>query len=141
MDFDDRRCDIVKLSIINEDSTQRVISRTIRKNFLMNWSDEDEYLGGESILDIMACDNTNWYYYEDEEENNDSDVISLKVKTKLDEDPLVDLARNHPDAHVRIAAISHIKDNVELSNIIKDDCDKTVKKASLDRLEELFIND
>jgi hypothetical protein len=104
----------------------------------MNWSDEDEYLGGESILDIMACDDTHWYYDEDED-NNEEDVISLKVTPKLDEDPMIDLARNHPETHVRIAAIGHINDNIALSKIIKEDPEIIVKKASLDRLEELFI--
>lgn len=132
MDFyDERHPDLIKLSIKNSDSTQRVISRNMKDKIHMDWSDEDEYLGGESVLDMMVFDKTNWTV------DYSGDVI--KVTATLDEEPLVEIAKNHPQDYVRIAAISHIEDNQVLCSIIKNDSDVNVKKAGLNRLEELFI--
>ena len=136
MDFDDdSRCDLIKLFIKNEDSAQRVVSGSIRGNVRLTWNDEEEYLGGESILDIMACDYTHWHFKESEDED-----IDFVVESELDEDPLVELAKTHPESHVRMAAISHIQDNTVLCSIIKNDPEKIVKKACISRLEELFID-
>ena len=135
MDFNDiNRCDLIKASIKNEELAQRVVGSTIRGHMHMDWSDDDDYLGGESILDIMASDNTDWEVTEDKNDSN-----KLKVVSKINEEPLIELAKHHPQSNVRISAIGHITDHVELSNIVKDDPDVDVKRASLARLEELFI--
>jgi hypothetical protein len=135
MDFnDDKRCDLIKVSIKNEDLAQRVEGSTIRNHMHMDWSKDDDYLGGESILDISACDNTNWDITVDPEDGH-----ILKVESKINEEPLIDLAKNHPRSNVRISAISHITDHIELSNIIRNDPDIEVRKAGLERLEELYV--
>ena len=135
MDFNDlNRCDLIKVSIRNEELAQRVVGSNIRHHMHMDWSDDDDYLGGESILDIMASDNTDWEVTQDK-----NDDLKLTVESKVNEEPLIELAKNHPQSNVRISAISHITDHIELSIIIKDDPDIEVKKAGLARLEELFI--
>ena len=135
MDFNDiNRCDLIKASIKNEELAQRVVGSTIRSHMHMDWSDDDDYLGGESILDIMASDNTDWEVSEDKNDKN-----KLTVVSKINEEPLIELAKHHPQSNVRISAISHITDHLELSGIIKNDPDTDVKKAALARLEELFI--
>lgn len=135
MDFNDmNRCDLIKVSIKNEELAQRVVGSNIRHHMHMDWADDDDYLGGESILDIMTSDNTDWEVSVDK-----NDDKKLTVESKINEEPLIDLAKHHPQTNVRISAISHITDHLELSNIIKDDADMEVKKAALARLEELFI--
>lgn len=135
MDFNDiNRCDLIKVSIKNEELSQRVVGSSIRNHMHMDWSDDDDYLGGESILDIMTSDNTDWEVTVDK-----NDDLHLTVESKINEEPLIDLARHHPQSNVRISAIAHITDNVELSNILKEDSDIEVKKAALARLEELFL--
>lgn len=128
------RCDLIKVSIKNEELAQRVVGSNIRHHMHMDWADDDDYLGGESILDIMTSDNTDWEVSVDK-----NDDKKLTVESKINEEPLIDLAKHHPQTNVRISAISHITDHLELSNIIKDDADMEVKKAALARLEELFI--
>lgn len=66
-------------------------------------------------------------------------VVKLRVTTGKDEGPLIDLALNHPESHVRIAAVKKIENTDVLTGIIINDADKTVKQASLDRLAELYI--
>ena len=135
MDFNDlNRCDLIKVTIRNEELAQRVVGSNIRHHMHMDWSDDDDYLGGESILDIMACDNTDWDVTKDK-----NDDVRLTVESKINEEPLIELAKHHPQSNVRISAISHITDHLELSNIIKDDPDIEVRKAGLARLEELYL--
>ena len=53
---------------------------------------------------------------------------------------MIDLALNHLEPHVRIAAIKKIVNPAVLTSIItKDDEDKEVKKACLNRLDELYV--
>ena len=160
MDFDERRIDLVKTSIQNVSSGQKIISKVLDNKVHVHWPKEDEYLGNESILDHLTCDDANWAYDECEQiivereipgdgqisskssedaETEEVKVVKLKVRTRKDEDQLVDLALNHPETHVRIAAIKKIENSEVLASIITDDPDKSVKKASLDRMNELFI--
>lgn len=159
MDFDERRIDLVKTSIKNVNSGQKIISKALDNKVHVHWPKEDEYLGNESILDHLTCDDANWSYeYLGEDvverqvpgdgqvpagsdiETEEVTVVKLKVKTGKDEEPLIDLALNHPETHVRIAAIKKIESPVVLSSIIVNaDELKEVKKASLNRLDELYI--
>lgn len=158
MDFDERRIDLVKTSIQNVNSGQKIISKVLDNKVHVHWPKEDEYLGSESILDHLTCDDANWAYDEggqivverdipgdgqmsrsEENEKEEVTVVKLKVRTRKDEESLVDLALNHPETHVRIAAIKKIENSNVLTNIIVNDEDKDVKQASLDRLSELYI--
>lgn len=161
MEFDERRIDLVKSSIENVDSGQKIISKALDNKLHVNWPKDDEYLGNESILDHLTCDNANWTYEEIEQVTIERDkhvlkritkeedaipetekvtIVKLKVNTRKDEESLVELAKNHPEPHVRIAAIKKIENGLVLSSIITDDEEeKSVKKASLDRLNELYI--
>lgn len=174
MEFDERRIDLVKASIQNRSSGQKIVSKALDNKVHVHWPKEDEYLGMESILDHLTCDDANWSYTElgevkvcllpplkitdkdkyakemvsdeqiDEEEAEEEEIIEktiirLKVNTRKDEAPLVELALTHPESHVRIAAIKKIENNAVLCSIIVNDEDKTVKQASLDRLAELYI--
>ena len=160
MEFDERRIDLVKSSIENVDSGQKIISKALDNKLHVNWPKDDEYLGNESILDHLTCDNANWTYEELGEVTIERDkhvlkritkeedaipeketvtIVNLKVNTRKDEETLVELALNHPEPHVRIAALKKIENSAVLCSIITDDEDKEVKKASLDRLNELFI--
>lgn len=160
MEFDERRIDLVKSSIENVDSGQKIISKALDNRLHVNWPKDDEYLGNESILDHLTCDNANWTYEEIEQVNIERDkhvlkritkeedaipekekvtVVKLKVNTRKDEETLIELAKEHPEPHVRIAAIKKIENSNVLCSIITDDDDKSVKKASLDRLNELYI--
>ncbi|MBQ8017692.1 MAG: hypothetical protein IJ258_06250 [Methanobrevibacter sp.] len=160
MDFDERRIDLVKTSIKNVNSGQKIISKVLDNKIHVHWPKEDEYLGNESIYDHLTCDDANWSYVEGEEvlvereiagdgqissknaddvETEEVKVLKIKVNTGLDENPLIDLALNHPESHVRIAAIKKLGNVQVLSSIIVNDEDKQVKKASLNRLEELYI--
>ncbi len=161
MDFDERRIDLVKTSIQNVNSGQKILSKVLDNKVHVHWPKEDEYLGNESILDHLTCDDANWSYVEEEEivvertiagdgqisgknaddmETEEVRVMKLKVHTSLDEEPLIDLALNHPESHVRIAAIKKIENSEVLHKIIVNDEDKSVKKASLNRLDELYIS-
>ena len=160
MDFDERRIDLVKTSIKNVNSGQKIISKVLDNKVHVHWPKEDEYLGNESIYDHLTCDDANWSYLEGDEvvvereiagdgqisnkssedvETDEVRVVKLKVKTRKDEEPLIDLALNHPEVHVRIAAVKKIENPEVLSSVIVNDEDKSVKKASLDRLGELYI--
>ena len=159
MDFDERRIDLVKTSIKNVNSGQKIISKALDNKVHVHWPQEDEYLGSESILDHLTCDDANWSYEylgEDvierpipntakvpdgkDNEKEEVTIVKLKVRTGKDEAPLVDLALNHPETHVRIAAIRKIESpNVLTGIIVKDGEVKEVKKACLDRLDELYI--
>ncbi|WP_405295006.1 hypothetical protein [Methanobrevibacter sp.] len=160
MDFDERRIDLVKTSIQNVNSGQKIISKVLDNKVHVHWPKEDEYLGNESILDHLTCDDANWAYDEggqivvereipgdgqisnkssDDVKKEEVTVVKLKVHTRKDEASLVDLALNHPEPHVRIAAIKKIENSNVLTNIIVNDEDKTVKQAGLDRLSELFV--
>ena len=159
MDFDERRIDLVKTSIKNVNSGQKIISKALDNKVHVHWPKEDEYLGSESILDHLTCDDANWDYeylgesvverqvHGDGQKAHGGDieteqvvVAKLKVKTGRDENPLIDLALNHLEPHVRIAAIKKIVNpNVLTAIIVKESEDKEVKKACLDRLDELYI--
>lgn len=174
MEFDERRIDLVKASIQSRKSGQKIVSKALDNKVHVHWPKEDEYLGMESILDHLTCDDANWGYEElgevkvcelpiekisnkdkyskemvsdkklEEAESKVEDIkekviIRLKVETRKDEGPLVELALNHPESHVRIAAIKKIENSTILSSIIVNDEDKNVKQASLDRLSELYI--
>lgn len=159
MDFDERRIDLVKTSIKNVNSGQKIISKALDNKVHVHWPKEDEYLGNESILDHLTCDDANWSYehlgediverqvpgdgqkaHGGDIETEEVKVVKLRVKTGKDENPLIELALNHPENHVRIAAIKKIASpNVLTAIIVKDGEDKDVKKACLDRLDELYI--
>ena len=159
MDFDERRIDLVKTSIKNVNSGQKIISKALDNKVHVHWPKEDEYLGNESIFDHLTCDDANWTYEElgnsvverqvqgdgqkahgGDIETEEVTVVKLKVKTGKDENPLIELALNHPEPHVRIAAIKKIVNPSVLTGIIvKDDEDKEVKTACLNRLDELYI--
>ncbi|WP_296786388.1 hypothetical protein [Methanobrevibacter sp.] len=159
MDFDERRIDLVKTSIKNVNSGQKIISKSLDNKVHVHWPKEDEYLGNESILDHLTCDDANWAYeylgeavverqvpgdgqkaHGGDIETEEVKVVKLRVTTGKDENPLIDLALNHPEPHVRIAAIKKIVNPAVLTSIItKDEEDKEVKKACLDRLDELYI--
>ena len=159
MDFDERRIDLVKTSIKNVNSGQKIISKALDNKIHVHWPKEDEYLGNESILDHLTCDDANWSYehlgeavverqvsgdgqkaHGGDIETEEVKVVKLRVKTGKDEGPLIDLALNHPEPHVRIAAVKKIANpNVLTAIIVNHDEDKEVKKACLDRLDELYI--
>lgn len=160
MDFDERRIDLVKTSIKNVNSGQKIISKVLDNKVHVHWPKEDEYLGSESILDHLTCDDANWAYekgdnvtveriipekgqasgkHEDDMDKEKVTVVKLRVTTGKDEGPLIDLALNHPESHVRIAAVKKIENTDVLTGIIINDADKTVKQASLDRLAELYV--
>lgn len=158
MDFDERRIDLVKTSIKNVNSGQKIISKVLDNKVNVFWPKEDEYLGNESIYDHLTCDDANWSYSEGGQvtieraipgdgqisdkgnpETEEVTVVKLKVNTTKDEGPLIKLALEHPETHVRIAAIKKITNPTILASIIVNDDDNSVKKASLNRLDELFI--
>lgn len=158
MDFDERRIDLVKTSIKNVNSGQKIISKVLDNKVNVFWPKEDEYLGNESIYDHLTCDDANWSYSNEGQvtiereipgdgqisdaedfETEDVTIVKLKVNTNKDEGRLIELALNHPKSHVRIAAINKITNSNVLTSIIVDDEDTNVKKASLNRLNDLFI--
>lgn len=160
MEFDERRIDLVKTSIQNVNSGQKIVSKVLDNKVHVHWPKEDEYLGNESILDHLTCDDANWGFDDGEQvvveriipgdgqiskksreelETEKVNVVKLKVHARKDEQPLIDLALNNPEVHVRIAAVKKIENTDVLTSIIVNDEDKTVKQASLDRLSELYI--
>ena len=168
MDFDERRIDLVKSSLQNKITGQRIITNVLDNRIRSHWPKEDEYLGRESVFDVMVCNNSNWEYEEVErevieivrddfrssgaklvdedeekitppEETEEITIIHLKASARKDEEPLIDIALNNPEPHIRIAAVNQIKDSKVLCRIIKDDVDKGVKKACLNRLNELYV--
>ena len=160
MDFDERRIDLVKTSIKNVNSGQKIVSKVLDNKIHVHWPKEDEYLGNESIYDHLTCDDANWNYEYDgveeidrivsgdgqvpagsEVETEKVRVVKLKVKTGKDEEPLIDLALNNPEPHIRIAAINKLYSPRILTMIIvNDEEDSEVKKACLNRLNELYID-
>ena len=123
MDFDERRIDLVKTSIKNVNSGQKIISKSLDNKVHVHWPKEDEYLGNESILDHLTCDDANWAY-----EYLGEAVVERQVPG------------DGQKAHGGDIAIKKIVNPAVLTSIItKDEEDKEVKKACLDRLDELYI--
>lgn len=159
MDFDERRIDLIKSSIQNVNSGQKIVFKALDNKINVNWPKEDEYLGYESIYDHLTCDNANWKYEYVGEEVIERDIpgegrvtdgsdiqsekvtiVKLKVETGKDEDPLIDLALNNLEQNIRIAAVKKLYNPDILCRIIvNDDDDVEVKKACLERLDELYI--
>ncbi|MBQ6099521.1 MAG: hypothetical protein IJL02_06630 [Methanobrevibacter sp.] len=138
MDFDIRRVDSVKLLIKNIESHQQVEAKYMDDNVNLNRPENYEYRYGDSVLDVMTMDNTNWHFEKDWIKSTKNKEY-IKVTSKKDVGQFIDLAKNHPEAYVRIAAIEKIADDEVLLDIIKNDDDETVKKASFKRLEELYL--
>ena len=99
----------------------------------MTRPEDYEYDSGEALFDILTLENSNWSF------KKVKDKAEIKVETRFDEDELVNLALNHSENHVRIAAIGKIKNDNVLLKIIQKDLDDDVKKAALERLSELHI--
>ena len=133
MDFDIRRADLVKMTIKNTESGQKIVSDCLENKIHMTRPEDYEYDSGEALFDILTLENSNWQF------KKEKDKPRIKVKTRFDEDELVNLALNHSESHVRIAAIRKIKSDSALLKIIQKDSDDEVKKAALDRLSELHI--
>lgn len=133
MDFDIRRADLVKMSIKNTQSGQEIVSQCIENKIHMTRPEDYEYDSGEALFDILTLENSNWQF------KKIKDKAEIKVETRFDEDELVDLALNHPESHVRIAAIHKIYNDNVLLRIIQKDSDDEVKQNALDRLSELHI--
>lgn len=133
MDFDIRRADLVKMTIKSADSGQEIVSDCLENKIHMTRPEEYEYDSGEALFDILTLENSNWQY------TKEKDKPVIKVETRFDEDELIDLAINHPESHVRIAAIGKINDNDVLLNIVQKDSEDEVKQAALDRISQLHI--
>lgn len=133
MDFDIRRADLVKMTIKNKESGQKIVSDCLENKIHMTRPEGYEYDSGEALFDILTLENSNWQF------KKEKDKPRIKVETRFDEDELVNLALNHSESHVRIAAIRKIKSDSVLLKIIQKDSDDEVKKAALDRLSELHI--
>lgn len=133
MDFDIRRADLVKMTIKNADTGQEIVSDCMENKIHMTRPEDYEYDSGEALFDILTLENSNWYF------KKEKDKAKIKVETRFDEDELVNLAVNHQESHVRIAAIGKIKNDNVLLRIIQRDSDEEVKKAALQRLSELHI--
>lgn len=138
MDFDIRRVDSVKILIKNVDSHQEVVAKYMDDNVNLDRPENYEYRYGESVLDVMTLDDTNWHFEKDWVKST-KNKEHIKVTSKRDDRTLIDLAKNHPEAHVRIAAINKITDSGVLCGIISTDDDNLVKTVCLERLNELFI--
>lgn len=133
MDFDIRRADLVKMTIKSADSGQEIVSDCLENKIHMTRPENYEYDSGEALFDILTLENSNWQY------TKEKDKPVIKVETRFDEDELIDLAINHPESHVRIAAIGKINDNDVLLNIVQKDSEDEVKQAALDRISQLHI--
>ncbi|WP_405290696.1 HEAT repeat domain-containing protein [Methanobrevibacter sp.] len=133
MDFDIRRADLVKMTIKNAESGQEIVADCLENKIHMTRPEDYEYDSGEAVFDILTLENSNWYY------KKEKDKAKIKVETRFDEDELVNLAINHPESHVRIAAIGKINNDNVLLRIVQKDSDEEVKKAALERLSELHI--
>ena len=133
MDFDIRRADLVKMTIKNSETGQEIVSDCLENKIHMTRPEEYEYDSGEALFDILTLENSNWQF------KKEKDKPKIKVETRFDEDELVNLAINHPESHVRIAAIGKIKNDNVLLKIVQKDSDGEVKKAALNRLSELHI--
>lgn len=133
MDFDIRRADLVKMTIKNAETGQEIVSDCMENKIHMTRPEEYEYDSGEALFDILTLENSNWHF------EKEKDKTKIKVETRFDEDELINLALNHPETHVRIAAIGKIKNDNVLLRIVQKDSDEDVKKAALERLSELHI--
>ena len=133
MDFDIRRADLVKMTIKNAESGQEIVSDCLENKIHMTRPEDYEYDSGEAVFDILTLENSNWYF------KKEKDKAKIKVETRFDEDELVNLAINHPESHVRIAAVGKINNDNVLLRIVQKDSDEEVKKAALERLSELHI--
>ncbi|WP_405275657.1 HEAT repeat domain-containing protein [Methanobrevibacter sp.] len=133
MDFDIRRADLVKMTIKNAESGQEIVADCLENKIHMTRPEDYEYDSGEAVFDILTLENSNWYF------KKEKDKAKIKVETRFDEDELVNLAINHPESHVRIAAIGKINNDNVLLRIVQKDSDEEVKKAALERLSELHI--
>jgi hypothetical protein len=133
MDFDIRRADLVKMTIKNAESGQEIVSDCLENKIHMTRPEDYEYDSGEALFDILTLENSNWQY------KKEKGKAKIKVETRFDEDELINLAMNHPESHVRIAAIGKINDNDVLLKIIQKDSDNEVKQVALERLSELHI--
>lgn len=138
MDFDIRRVDSVKILIKNTESHQEIEAKYMDDNVNLDRPEKYEYRYGDSVLDVMTMDDTNWHFEKDWIKSTKGKEF-IKVSSKRDDGQLIELAFNHPKAYVRIAAIEKISNDEVLHEILKTDDDVSVKKASLKRLEELYI--
>ncbi len=135
MDFDIRRADLVKMTIKNTETGQEIVSDCLENKIHMTRPENYEYDSGEALFDILTLENSNWQF------KKEKDKPKIKVETRFDEDELVNLALNHLESHVRIAAIGKIYDDDVLLKIVQKDSDDEVKKAALERLSALHIKD
>ncbi|WP_405284780.1 HEAT repeat domain-containing protein [Methanobrevibacter sp.] len=133
MDFDIRRVDLVKMTIKNAESGQEIVSDCLENKIHMTRPEDYEYDSGEAVFDILTLENSNWQF------KKEKGKAKIKVETRFDEDELINLAVNHPENHVRIAAIGKINDDDVLLKIIQKDSENEVKQAALERLSELHI--
>lgn len=133
MDFDVRRADLVKMSIKSSESGQEIMSQCLENKIHMTRPEDYEYDSGEALFDILTLENSNWQY------KKVKDKAEIKVETRFDEDELVELALNHSESHVRIAAIGKIYNDNVLLRIIQKDSDDEVKQAALERLSQLHV--
>ena len=134
MDFDIRRADLVKMTIKSTETGQEIVSDCLENKIHMTRPEDYEYDSGEALFDILTLENSNWHF------KKEKDKAKIKVETRFDEDELVNLAVNHPESHVRIAAIGKIKNDNVLLRIVQKDSDDEVKKVALERLSELHIS-
>ena len=134
MDFDIRRADLVKMTIKSTETGQEIVSDFLENKIHMTRPEDYEYDSGEALFDILTLENSNWHF------KKEKDKAKIKVETRFDEDELVNLAVNHPESHVRIAAIGKIKNDNVLLRIVQKDSDDEVKKVALERLSELHIS-
>lgn len=133
MDFDIRRADLVKMTIKNAESGQEIVSDCLENKIHMTRPEDYEYDSGEAVFDILTLENSNWQF------KKEKGKAKIKVETRFDEDELINLAVNHPENHVRIAAIGKINDDDVLLKILQKDSENEVKQAALERLSELHI--
>lgn len=138
MDFDIRRADSVKILIKNIESHQEIEAKYMDDNVNLGRPDNYEYRYGDSVMDVMTMDDTNWHFEKDWIKSTKAKEY-LKVTSKRDDNQLIELAQNHPEDYVRIAAIEKIDKDEVLLDIIRNDEDKAVKKACFKRLEELYL--
>ena len=134
MDFDIRRADLVKMTIKSTETGQEIVSDCLENKIHMTRPEDYEYDSGQALFDILTLENSNWHF------KKEKDKAKIKVETRFDEDELVNLAVNHPESHVRIAAIGKIKNDNVLLRIVQKDSDDEVKKVALERLSELHIS-
>jgi hypothetical protein len=121
------------MTIKNAESGQEIVSDCLENKIHMTRPEDYEYDSGEALFDILTLENSNWQY------KKEKGKAKIKVETRFDEDELINLAMNHPESHVRIAAIGKINDNDVLLKIIQKDSDNEVKQVALERLSELHI--